>query len=141
MKQNEFDRLFPDGLKPNQIIPFVHKGKWAIHELLPIFFFLQEEKKISELKLLLDMNVKRHKLDLLLFAANITPKIQLSNSHMKVTLLENESWNIGIVGSANLNLNPRYEAGFIFTDSATYDYFSHAYTEVFENDSLPYQWE
>ncbi|MBK5720131.1 hypothetical protein JGH11_04520 [Dysgonomonas sp. Marseille-P4677] len=36
MKQSEFDKLFPGGIKPNQITPYVHKGKWAIHELLPI---------------------------------------------------------------------------------------------------------
>ena len=75
----------------------MHKGEWAIHEVLPSLlcaigeadvriatfsvsedslrplFFLTDETKIRSLTLLLDHTVKRHKLDLLLFAANITP--------------------------------------------------------------------
>lgn len=164
MKKSEFEKLFPDGLKPGQITPYVHKGKWAIHELLPILleqigtaavriatfnisedslrplFFLAEKKEISELLLLLDMNVKRHKIDMLFFAANITEKIRLSSTHMKVMLIENENWNIGVVGSANMNNNPRYEAGFIFTDATHYRYFKDAFTQVYENDSLPFVW-
>lgn len=164
MTKSEFDKLFPDGLKSNLTIPFVHKGKWAIHELLPILlaqigiadvriatfnisedslrplFFLMEKESISKLTLLLDMNVKRHKLDLLFFAANITPDVRLSSTHMKVMLIQNENWKIGIVGSANMNNNPRYEAGFIFTDTSLYDYFDKAYTNVFENDSIPFIW-
>lgn len=73
----------------------MHKGEWAIHEVLPSLlsdigpahikiatfsisedslrplFFLSDEKKIESLTLLLDTTVKRHKLDLLLFASNI----------------------------------------------------------------------
>lgn len=164
MTISEFEKLFPDGIKANQITPYVHKGKWAIHELLPILleqigaatvriatfnisedslrplFFLMEDKKISDLKLLLDMNVKRHKLDMLLFAANITDNIRLASSHMKVMLVENEYWNIGVVGSANMNNNPRYEAGFVFTDKGLYSYYLQAYNDIFENDSLPFAW-
>lgn len=164
MKRNEFDLLFPDGLKPNQIIPYVHKGKWAIHELLPILleqtgiadvriatfnisedslrplFFMIEKKQISDLKLLLDMNVKRHKIDMLLFAANITDNVRLTSTHMKVTLIENQQWCIGIVGSANMNNNPRYEAGFIFTEKKHYEYFKNAFNEAYENDSIPFAW-
>ena len=162
MNRSEFDKLFPNGIKAGQTIPYIHKGKWAIHELLPILleqigtvavriatfnisedslrplFFMVERKEISELKLLLDMNVKRHKIDMLFFAANITDHIRLSSTHMKVMLIENDSWNIGVVGSANMNNNPRYEAGFIFTDTAHYRYFKDAFTEVYENDSLPF---
>lgn len=164
MKQSEFDKLFPDGIKVDQITPYVHKGKWAIHELLPILleqigmatvriatfnisedslrplFFLMEDKKISDLKLLLDMNVKRHKLEMLLFAANITDNIRLASSHMKVMLIENEHWRIGVVGSANMNNNPRYEAGFIFTVRSLYSYYLQAYNDIFDNDSIPFVW-
>ena len=164
MKQSEFDKLFPDGLKPDIISPYVHKGKWAIHELLPILlskigvasvriatfnisedslrplFFMMERKEISELRLLLDMNVKRHKIDMLFFAAYITPEIRLSSTHMKVMLIENDNWNIGVVGSANMNNNPRYEAGFIFTDNPNYRYFRNVFEDIYENDSLPFVW-
>jgi len=164
MKQSDFDELFPDGLKSGNTIPFVHKGKWAVHELLPIFisklglidvriatfnisedslrplYFMLDKKEINSLKLLLDMNVKRHKLDLLLFAANITPDIRLSSTHMKVMLIENDKIKACVVGSANLNNNPRYEAGYITTDLAFYNFFLKEFTNVFDNDSLPFIW-
>jgi hypothetical protein len=142
----------------------VHKGKWAVHELLPILlgetgkaevriatfnisedslrqlFFLLESGKMSALKLLLDMNVKRHKIELLLFAASITPHIRLSCTHMKVMLAANERCHAGIVGSANLNNNPRYEAGVAFTGGKLYDFFVQAFDEIYANDSIPFEW-
>ena len=86
------------------------------------------------------MNVKRHKLDLLLFASSITTCIRLSSTHMKVMLIETPDIKICVVGSANLNNNPRYEAGYISTDVQHYNYFVEAYENVFENDSLPFIW-
>ena len=165
MRKNKFEKLFPNGLLPDTTTPFVHKGEWAIHELLPFLlsctgaahvrvatfnisedslrpmFFLLEEKKINRLQLLLDMNVRRHKLELLLFAANITPEVRLTNNHAKMMLIENSDWCVGVVGSANLNNNPRYEAGFVFTGHRYYDYFKEAFDSAYENDSLPFEWE
>lgn len=63
--------------------------------------------------MLLDTTVKRHKIDLLLFAANISPEIRIDSCHAKVLLVENERYKFGIIGSANLNLNHRWEAGYI----------------------------
>ena len=86
----------------------MHKGDWAIHEVLPSLlsaigpakvkimtfsisedslrplFFLADERKIESLTLLLDMTVKRHKLDLLLFASNISPSIRIDSCHAKL---------------------------------------------------------
>ncbi len=164
MQQHEFNKLFPEGIKQGLTIPFVHKGKWAVHEILPFLlshigkaqvriatfnisedslrplFFHIEKQEIIQLSLLLDMNVKRHKLDLLLFAANITTQVRLSSTHMKLMLIQNGQWKIGITGSANLNRNQRYESGFIFTDTNLYDYFFTQYEEIFNNDSLPFIW-
>ena len=164
MTKNELEKLLSSEIKPGMTIPYVHKGKWAIHELLPILlsnigsavvriatfnisedslrplFFMVEQQNITELKLLLDMNVKRHKLDLLLFAANITPEIRLTSTHMKIMLVENDKCSFGIAGSANMNVNPRYEAGFMFTDIKHYNYFVKAFDDVFKNDSLPFLW-
>lgn len=91
----------------------MHKGDWAIHEVLPSLlsaigpakvkimtfsisedslrplFFLADERKIESLTLLLDMTVKRHKLDLLLFASNISPSIRIDSCHAKLLLVEN----------------------------------------------------
>jgi len=151
------DTCFPGALVPGTMVPFMHKGVWAIHQVLPILlsrigparvsvatfnisedslrtlFFLNEGKQLQELRLLLDMNVRRHKLGLLLFAGGITPDIRLDSCHAKVLLVKNGSFSFGIVGSANLNWNHRWESGFYFTAGDAFDYFDRMYGEAFEN--------
>ncbi len=83
--------------------------------------------------MLLDTTVKRHKIDLLLFAANISPEIKIDSCHAKVLLVENEQYQFGIVGSANLNQNHRWEAGFYFTSGKHFDYFSESFSQSYEN--------
>lgn len=146
---------------PGSIEPFMHKGDWAIHEVLPSLlsaigpasvriatfsisedslrplFFLSDEGKITDLTLLLDTTVKRHKLDLLLFASSITPSIRIDSCHAKLLLVENEQYKFGIVGSANLNQNRRWEAGFYFTAGRHYDYFAQMFNESYK-DALNY---
>ena len=128
---------FPLALCPGSIEPFMHKGEWAIHEVLPSLlsdigpahikiatfsisedslrplFFLSDEKKIESLTLLLDTTVKRHKLDLLLFASNISPRIRIDSCHAKLLLVENEQYKFGIAGSANLNQTTDGKTAFI----------------------------
>lgn len=135
----------------------MHKGEWAIHEVLPSLlsaigpadiriatfsisedslrplFFLSEEKKITSLNMLLDTTVKRHKLDLLLFAANITPGIRIDSCHAKLLLVGNKKHQFGIVGSANLNQNHRWESGFYFTSGSHFDYFSETFNQAYIN--------
>lgn len=152
-----FQDNFPLALCPGSIEPFMHKGEWAVHNVLPSLlscigpadvriatfnvsedslrslFFLTDEGKIRKLELLLDTNVKRHKLDLLLFAVRITPSIHIDSCHAKILLIENESYRFGIVGSANLNQNHRWEAGFYFTAGSHYDYFRQMFNSSFQN--------
>jgi hypothetical protein len=59
---------------------------------------------------------------------------------MKLLLVENEKDKFGIAGSANLNVNPRYESGFIFSGSEQYDYFRTGFDDIFENDSISFGW-
>ncbi|WP_373835755.1 hypothetical protein [Bacteroides heparinolyticus] len=157
----QLEQLFEKALVPGSIEPFMHKGEWAIHEVLPTLlsaigpaevrittfsiseeslrslFFLTESGMIPRLSMLVDMTVKRHKLGMLLFAAGITPEIRIDSCHAKLLLVENEKYRFGIVGSANLNLNHRWENGFYFTGGSHYDYFAGRYDEAFEN-ALPY---
>ena len=152
---------FPLATCHGSIEPFMHKGDWAIHEVLPSLlstigpasvriatfsisedslrplFFLSDEGMITDLTLLLDTTVKRHKLDLLLFASNITPSIRIDSCHAKLLLVENEKYKFGIIGSANLNQNHRWEAGFYFTAGSHYDYFFHMFNESYK-DALNY---
>lgn len=163
MTTDSFSRFFPKAFDSEIIEPFFHKGDWAIHDVLPSLlstitnadiyistfsvsedslrplFFLQEEKRIRSLNLLLDMTVKRHKLELLLFAANITPLIHINSVHAKVLLVENEQYRFGIVGSANMNVNARYEAGFYFTSKTHFDFFKNEYTKACA-ESILFEW-
>ena len=153
---------FPLPFCPGSIEPFMHKGEWAIHEVLPSLlsdigpahvkiatfsisedslrplFFLSDEKKIESLTLLLDTTVKRHKLDLLLFASNISPRIRIDSCHAKLLLVENEQYKFGIAGSANLNQNHRWENGFYFTSGKHFEYFSNMFNQAYE-DAIHYE--
>ena len=115
MNSEMFDRLFPD-LGSGTIEPLIHKGEWAIHEVLPFLlqrigpaqvkiatfsisedslrplFFLVESGSITKLTLLLDATVKRHKLDMLLFALNITPAIRIDSNHAKILLVRSHAF-------------------------------------------------
>lgn len=154
---NRLQDNFLRALCPDSIEPFMHKGEWAIHEVLPSLlddipaarvriatfsiseeslrplFFMVEDKKITRLQMLLDTTVKRHKLDLLLFASHISPEIRIDSCHAKILLVENDTHRFGIVGSANLNRNHRWESGFYFTAGRHYDYFLETFTKAYEH--------
>jgi hypothetical protein len=162
MNKQLFNQLFPSALRPGIIEPFIHKGEWAIHDVLPILleqigtaeikiatfsisedslrplFFLVENGSISELTMVLDMTVKRHKLDLLLFASNITPSIRIDSNHSKILLVKSNTHAFGIVGSSNLNQPRRYEAGFYFSAGTHFDFFNSMFDKMY-NEAIPYE--
>lgn len=159
-----FDRLFQGSDGPGIIEPLIHKGEWAIHDVLPILLqrigpaevkiatfsvsedslrpllFLVDSDLITKLTMLLDTTVKRHKLDLLLFALNITPTIRIDSNHAKILLVRNDTHTFGIVGSANLNQPRRIEAGFYFTAGKHYDFFDKEFDRFFD-EAIPYELE
>lgn len=161
LNNSEFDQLFPRFDHGETIEPLMHKGEWAVHEVLPILlgrigaaevmiatfsisedslrpiFFLVDAKKITKLTMLLDTTVKRHKLDMLLFAANITPDIRIESNHAKVLLIKNANYSFGIVGSSNLNQPRRIEAGFYFTAGKHFDFFEQQFYKFYV-DAMPY---
>lgn len=163
MSVKAFETLLASGLNPG-VVGYHHKGEWAIHEALTVLlshtgpasvmmetfnvsedalrpmFFEVEAGHITDLRLVLDMNVKRHKLEMLLFAAGITPDIRLASCHAKVLLIRNDRYKIGIVGSANANQPIRYEAGFMFSDPGLFDFFESKFNQVFNEDSIPFEW-
>lgn len=144
------------------VIPYVHKGVWAVHEVLPFLyseigafhlslatfnisedalrpiFFMKDRNEFLSTRFLFDNNVKRHKLDMLLFANNIADQVRTSHSHMKVMLCHNDDVSLSIVGSANMNRNLRHEAGFFSTDKDIFQYYLDYYNNIFENDSIPF---
>lgn len=157
MKKRLLDQFFPQALLPGVIEPFVQRGEWAVHEVLPVLldaigpadvrlmsYNISEEslRAFSEaddmrsMKMLLDLSIQRHKIDLLLFAMEITPDIRIEHTHAKVLLCENNRYQFGIVGSANLNRAIRYESGFYFTSGRHYEYFRDCFESIY-GDALP----
>lgn len=159
MDKTTLEDLFPAGIRPGMIIPYAHKGKWAVHELLPIFykhigafhlrlatfnisedalrpiFFMKERNELLSVKFLFDNNVQRHKIDMIFFAHNVAEQVRVTATHMKVMLIHNDNCSIAVVGSANMNRNLRHEAGFIVTDS-NYNFFSDYFDSIYNNDSI-----
>ena len=159
---SRFTEYFPHGIKPGMIVPYAHKGNWAVHEVLPFLFhhigpfhlslatfnvseeslrpifFMKEREEIISARFLLDFNVKRHKIDMMFFAKNIADKVRSSYTHMKVILCQNDDIRLSVVGSANMNRNPRHEAGYFATDEFIFDYYMEYFNDVYENDSIPF---
>lgn len=127
-------------------IHYVSMGEWSLHDL--VFHLLSitgpaeitmatwsvsedavrlmlkniEHGLIKKLSLLLDWRVKVRRPEVLsLVKSNIT-EIRESSCHAKLAVIENDGWQICIVGSANLTNNPRIEAGVIHADKNAADF-------------------
>jgi len=95
----------------------VYFSTWAISEFaIRQLFSLIESGLILELKGIFDYRNGIHKTAELEFLRNITTEIKAAKCHAKVCVIENDTWGIAIVGSANFTRNPRIEAGVICAD-------------------------
>ncbi len=134
-------------ISQNMVKPFWSEGKWNMHDLLTFllkttgpakvwlstfsiseasiraFNNAMDEGLITELNCLFDYTIKKNKLQLLVFASNVASDIRLTPNHSKIILIENDNWNLTVVGSANMTPNPRKEAGVILTDRNSYLHF------------------
>ena len=123
-----------------QSVHYVSLGDWSTHDLL--FFLLEqtgparvyfttwaiseyairqlyqfiEQGMILELKGIFDYRNGIRKPAELQFLQKITTDIKAAKCHAKVTVIENDSWGISVVGSANYTRNPRIEAGVLCSD-------------------------
>lgn len=145
------------GIMQNQTKPFFSEGLWSMHDLMlylveitgPAKIWLStfsiseaairaihlaiEKGFITEIHCLFDHTIRKHKLGLLFFASNTVSDIAITANHSKLILIENKSWNISVVGSANMTPNPRKEAGVIFSVPEVYDqYKSHLVKSIAE---------
>jgi len=95
----------------------VYFTTWAISEfaIRQLYLFI-ESGLILELRGIFDYRNGIHKTAELEFLRNITTEIKAAKCHAKVTVIENDTWGIAIVGSANYTRNPRIEAGVICAD-------------------------
>jgi hypothetical protein len=136
---------FIGGIYQDRAVHFITSGRFSIHDLilhilkqtgpadllvstwsiseLAIRQIVQKHTEgiIRSIRFLIDPRVKvRNPKPLQMLAANFDYKLKAC--HAKVTLIGNESWNISIVGSANLTNNPRIERGIIFPFREVYEF-------------------
>lgn len=140
----------------NQVKPFFSEGKWSMHDLMLYllevtgparvwlstfsiseeairsFAIALEKGRITRIHCLFDYTIQKNKLGLLFFAYNTVSDITIGANHSKLLLLQNDSWKISVVGSANFTPNPRKEAGVIFSTPQTFDHYLGHLQKAFE---------
>jgi hypothetical protein len=90
---------------------------------------LRQDGLLARASCIFDLSVKRHRLGLLFFGVNVADEIYLSKNHSKIILFDFGAFKLCSVGSANMNVNDKLEAGMITNDSAVYAFF----LDVFNN--------
>lgn len=94
---------------------------------------MMESGKIISAKFLVDMSFQRRQPA---FAAKIrdlfgTEAIRVTRNHAKFCLISNQTWNIVLNTSMNLNFNPRLEDFFIQDDEKLFNYLFDLVAEIF----------
>jgi len=135
-------------LSPGLFYHYVNSGQWSLHDLLThalqfsgpaqvmvtsfslsetairSFVHLMDSGLITRLDCLFDISTKRNKLELLMFAQNVSSKVYISSNHAKFIAIKTPDVCVCINTSANLTVNRRHEAGVLVTDKdAALEYF------------------
>lgn len=138
-------------------VPYYSRAEFSMHELMEYLvgvcgpcrlrlstfsvseiavrtlFRLVEKGQITGLQCIMDTTVQRHRLGLLYFASHIATTIALVKNHAKILLLDNAVNQWVVVGSANMNVNDKIEAGMVSSDPLLYARFSGWFEEEIEN--------
>ena len=127
-------------VKMGESIHYASIGDWSMHDLL--FHLLKQtgpakvyistwsvsenavrmlidkmnNGEITKMSAVFDWRVKMRRPEAFELAKFNISDIRLTTCHAKVTVIENDEWNISIVGSANYTNNPRIESGVISCD-------------------------
>lgn len=146
--------------KPGSTVPYYSRAEFSMHELmeyllhvggparvristfslseiaLRTLFRLIESGQVTGLECILDITVKRHRLGLLYFASNMATTIALTKNHAKILLLDNDQHRWVVVGSANMNVNDKIEAGILSSDPGLYARFSAWFDDELQTSVL-----
>jgi hypothetical protein len=124
-------------IEPDATSYWVSNGDWSMHELLleilnitgeatvhlssyamsetpaRMLAQLKTAGTIKKLYCVLDNRIDVRTAGSFQLMKSISDKLVLVETHAKVTVVQNEDWNIAVVGSANYTENKRYEAGIL----------------------------
>ncbi len=136
---------FLDNLEKGECIHFVTHGKWSSHELLnailritgtaavristysmtedPVRYLVNAlgTGMITDLKVITDKRFKGQQAAAhQLAAANFS--VTLTDVHAKVMVIQNDDWNVVILGSSNFTRNKRRETGIVMESPIAADF-------------------
>lgn len=138
-----FSEEIPIKVELNNVYPFWTDGKWSYHQLikqlviqagvsdvytstwaiteepLRVLFKLKSEGLIKHLCGIFDYRLSERSAKGYAFAKEFFDEIILTDNHSKVTIIQNETLPISVIGSANWTKNKRLEAGVILTNQET----------------------
>ena len=143
----------------DETIHYVSAGEWSAHDLL---FHLLEQTgpavvhiatwsitenparqlvkrlnsgQIVKLNIIFDWRVKVRCPAAFELTKFNSADVRLTTCHAKVTIIENEEWQVAIVGSANYTNNPRIEAGVIACDKRIADFHKNWILQELKNSN------
>lgn len=148
-------------LENNTVTLLSSEGEWSLHDLLHRLlsftgsadvsiasFSISEEAvrtfaseiesgKIKTLRCLLDYTMRSHKVDLMLFLEMVATEVYTTPNHAKIIIIENDAWNVAVIGSANFTPNPRLEVACVFTTTKEFNSIKSTFNEGW-NKAIPY---
>lgn len=133
-------------LKMGEMCEWVTEGRWSQHQLiaallhitgpaqvsiatwaiaqkpLEVLHQLKTEGLITNLYGLFESKIEAYHGKSLAYARGFFNDIRLAKCHAKVTVIENDTWQIAVISSANWTINRRTESGVIIckAESATF---------------------
>lgn len=145
-------------LKENTMVHWVSDGDWSMHDLLtellnmtgPARVHLSSysfsefparllcdfisSKIITELHCLIDKRLDVRSASALAMIQNMATRVRLIQTHAKVTVVDNDSYKIVVIGSANYTTNKRYECGVIIREDEAADFHLRWINEAFNKN-------
>ena len=133
-------------IKQGHDYPFATGALWSTHELMAYILrqigpahivfstwsiatsacdrliSMQSSGEILSISALVDWRVQVRTPGVLTLAKHAFSNIRVSSCHAKAFVMQNDNWNISIVGSANLTNNPRIECGHMSTSKTVADF-------------------
>jgi hypothetical protein len=159
----KIEDLFPD-LEPGTNIHFVSEVDWSNHELIAhlltitgpaniwfttfalseaaarILLKLKQNNQILEMTALVDFRAQNRHPEAYHLAKSLMANIRQYPNHSKVTVIENNDWQIVINSSANFTNNMRIESGIICVNTGATTFYKNwinnliIHGELFEDE-------
>lgn len=151
-------------IQPGENILFVSGGRWSAHDLrlyllnhtgpakvnmttwaisedaARVLVNCIDKGLITELNCVFDRRIRVRKPKVLQLAKQMATKITLVDCHAKCFTIENDTWKISVITTANDTNNKRIELGIIFTDPIVF-YFMQSWITQVINAGDPFNWK